>query len=141
MIPCCILSVLSIALTSLCTEYYQVFLAQGLGFGIGASGILTPGFVCAGQWFHQRRGLAVGIVAAGSSLGKIFSITKILRIIILVRRCRLSDLCVTHDRTIWIPWGYKVFCSISGAMHDIGLHICQVKSTKEEVERKRFQFH
>lgn len=59
------------ALLSLCRTYVEIFLAQGVGFGIGASGMFACAMVACGQWFTKYRALAMGIVTSGSSIGKV----------------------------------------------------------------------
>jgi predicted MFS family arabinose efflux permease len=56
-------------MTSICKEYWQLFLAQGLLLGIGIAFIVLPGFTTPAQHFAKSRGMALGIVVSGSSLG------------------------------------------------------------------------
>ena len=58
-------------MVSLCTEYYQLFLAQGLLLGIGMSFLAIPTVVTVPKYFKKNRGLANGISVSGSSLGGI----------------------------------------------------------------------
>jgi MFS family permease len=67
--PFAALGVICVGLLSQCTEYWQVLLCQGLGFGLACSGTTLPAVVCVTQWFSTRRGLAVGLASCGSSFG------------------------------------------------------------------------
>ncbi|KAL8734405.1 MAG: hypothetical protein Q9181_003226 [Wetmoreana brouardii] len=63
--------VLSIMFTSLSSELYQFILAQGFMFGVGDAMLFYPTISAISHWFDHRRGLALGIVVAGSSIGGI----------------------------------------------------------------------
>ena len=54
---------------SLCTEYYQFFLAQGLVAGLSMSFLFTPALATVSRYFVKHRGLALGITVSGSSIG------------------------------------------------------------------------
>ena len=61
--------VFGLMMTSLSTEYYQFFLAQGVCSSLGASAVFYSGMSSIGTWFFKRRATAFGIMASGSSLG------------------------------------------------------------------------
>lgn len=63
--------VFGLMMTSLCTEYYQFVLAQGICSPIGLNCIFQAGTTTIPTWFLKKRGLAFGIMAAGSGLGGI----------------------------------------------------------------------
>ncbi|KAJ7273069.1 major facilitator superfamily domain-containing protein [Mycena rebaudengoi] len=67
------LSMLSFFLLSLAKphQYYQVFLSQGVGMGIGLMLVFGPSMTMVSEHFNTRRGLAMGIVAAASPVGAI----------------------------------------------------------------------
>ncbi|KAF9461812.1 MFS general substrate transporter [Collybia nuda] len=52
-----------------CTEYWQFLLCQGFAAGLACGGIFGPTTAVISHWFRRRRGLAMGIVAVGSSIG------------------------------------------------------------------------
>lgn len=56
-------------MTSICTEYYQFILAQGVLGGLALGMCMMPGMAATGQYFHRRRAAAMGCTVAGSSLG------------------------------------------------------------------------
>jgi len=56
-------------MTSLCTSLWQAVLAQGFCIGIGGGLLFVPSVAILPTYFRARLGLAVGLAAAGSSLG------------------------------------------------------------------------
>lgn len=56
-------------MTSLCTEYYQFILAQGVLGGISIGMCISPALAATGQYFQKKRAAAMGIAIAGSSVG------------------------------------------------------------------------
>lgn len=56
-------------MTSLCTEYYQFFLAQAILLGVSMSFTTWPPVAVVSRHMPHRRGLALGLVISGSSLG------------------------------------------------------------------------
>ncbi|GIJ91968.1 hypothetical protein Asppvi_010943 [Aspergillus pseudoviridinutans] len=56
---------------SICKAYWQVVLAQGFCIGIGGGLLFVPAIALLPTYFRRRLGLAVGLAAAGSSMGGI----------------------------------------------------------------------
>ncbi|KAF6227087.1 hypothetical protein HO133_008528 [Letharia lupina] len=63
------LHVFGLMMTSISSKYYQLLLSQAICSPIGASMVFYPAFTCASTWFFEKRGAALGLVVAGSSLG------------------------------------------------------------------------
>ncbi|KAI4728739.1 MFS general substrate transporter [Aureobasidium sp. EXF-10728] len=57
---------------SLATTYWQVILAQGICVGLGAGCLFVPSVAILSTYFSTRIATAMGIAAAGSSLGGVF---------------------------------------------------------------------
>jgi MFS family permease len=62
---------LSVFLLSLCSEYYQILLAQGILAGLGNGLLYIPGLALVGRAFKKRRALAMGITTCGAPAGGI----------------------------------------------------------------------
>ncbi|KAL1303354.1 hypothetical protein AAFC00_006751 [Neodothiora populina] len=54
---------------SLCGEYYQVLLAQAICIGLGCGCLFVPSVAILSTYFSTRIAFAMGLAAAGSSLG------------------------------------------------------------------------
>ncbi|KAJ7848394.1 hypothetical protein B0H13DRAFT_1906744 [Mycena leptocephala] len=52
-------------------NFYQNFLAQGVGMGIGMGILFLPCISIPAHYFKRRRGLAMGIILSGSSVGAV----------------------------------------------------------------------
>ncbi|GAA6048322.1 hypothetical protein JCM3770_000948 [Rhodotorula araucariae] len=53
------------------SQYYQIFLGQGVACGLAAGCAFTPAASSVSHWFKRRRATALGILATGSSVGGI----------------------------------------------------------------------
>ena len=61
--------VFSIFMTSICKQYWQFLLAQGILGGVSMGMVMSPSVAATPQYFNKNRGKAMGIAIAGSSLG------------------------------------------------------------------------
>ncbi|KAJ0104053.1 Riboflavin transporter MCH5 [Diaporthe amygdali] len=59
----------AVFMTSLCTEYFQFFLSQALLLGLSMSFVTWPPVAVVSRHLPHHRGLALGLVISGSSLG------------------------------------------------------------------------
>ncbi|KAG6826958.1 hypothetical protein H0H92_013771 [Tricholoma furcatifolium] len=64
-----IIYVFSIMMTSVSTKLYQYLLAQGALFGLGVGLLFYPSLASVSTYFTKYRATALGIAAAGSSIG------------------------------------------------------------------------
>ena len=64
-----ILQLVGIFTTSLSTEYWQLFLTQGICTGIGNGLLFTPALACISTYFSKKRALALAIAASGNATG------------------------------------------------------------------------
>ncbi|KAK3828282.1 MAG: major facilitator superfamily domain-containing protein [Benniella sp.] len=59
----------SLIATSFSTRVWQLYIFQGILYGLGASLAFFPSLSLPSQWFKRRRGLATGIAVAGGGFG------------------------------------------------------------------------
>ena len=64
-----ILVVFGMMMTSICHEYWEVMLAQGIVVGLGSGCLFVPSVAILPTYFSTKKALAQGIAASGSSLG------------------------------------------------------------------------
>ena len=64
------LVVFGMMMTSICKDYWQVMLAQGLCVGFGSGCLFIPSVAIVSTYFTTKKSFATGIAASGSSLGK-----------------------------------------------------------------------
>ncbi|TVY75623.1 Aspyridones efflux protein apdF [Lachnellula suecica] len=67
--PAAILFIFSMMMTSLCKEYWQFMLAQGVLMGVCIGLLLFPAMAAVMQFFDKKRAAALGLVVSGSSIG------------------------------------------------------------------------
>ncbi|KAI4700865.1 hypothetical protein J4E81_003829 [Alternaria sp. BMP 2799] len=60
---------LSLGLSSLCTTVPQLIVTQGIFYGVGGAIVYCPCIILLDEWFVRRKGLAFGIMWAGTALG------------------------------------------------------------------------
>ena len=65
------LVVFGIMMLSLSTQYWQVFLSQGICMGLGAGLLYIPSLALVGIWFDKKRAIALGIVMSGIAVGRL----------------------------------------------------------------------
>jgi MFS family permease len=76
-----LLELFCIFMTSLSTKYWQLFLAQGVGQGLGCGLMFCPTIALLPTYFSSRRSIAIGIVACGSATGGLIFPAVVMRLL------------------------------------------------------------
>ncbi|KAJ4062767.1 hypothetical protein NW753_004235 [Fusarium oxysporum] len=63
------LQLIGIFMMSLSTSYWHLMITQGVVTGIGGGIIFAPSLALVATYFEKRRGIAIGLVTTGNSLG------------------------------------------------------------------------
>ncbi|CRG86526.1 Monocarboxylate transporter 13 [Talaromyces islandicus] len=113
--------VFGMMMTSLCTEYYQFFLAQGLCVGLGAGAVFLPSVALVATYFSTKRALATGITAAGGSVGSV-----IYTIVFRQLQPRLG-----------FPWATRIIGFIALGTLLISLAIMRSRSPRDAAKKAR----
>ncbi|KAB5585659.1 major facilitator superfamily domain-containing protein [Coniochaeta sp. 2T2.1] len=67
--PMSLLLVAAMMITSLCREYYQFLLCQGILLGLSCGLIFAPALSVVGHYFSRRRAMAMAYASTGSPIG------------------------------------------------------------------------
>ena len=73
--------VFGLMMLSICKTYWQALLTQGLVVGTGAGCLFVPCVAVLPTYFNTKLGLAVGLAAAGSSMGGVIYPTVLYQLI------------------------------------------------------------
>ncbi|CVK85619.1 related to monocarboxylate transporter [Fusarium mangiferae] len=76
--------VFGLMMTSISTEYYQVFLSQAICSALGASAVMYGTVGALATWWKTRRATAYGIAISGSSIGGVIFPIMVSRLLPLV---------------------------------------------------------
>jgi len=139
--------VTSTFLVAECKTYWQLVLCQGILSGISCGVIFGPMMGVVAHWFKKKRGLALGIIAVGSSIGgTIFPIAArnltrvvgfkwMMRTLGFIQLAALGITCLTVARRlppskipakmidfkIFKQWAYTAYC-FAGLITFFGLY-------------------
>ena len=64
-----VLSVFGLFMTSICQDYWQFLICQGVITGAGFGCLFLPGVTIVSQFFSTKKAFATGIASLGSSIG------------------------------------------------------------------------
>ncbi|KAI1376885.1 MFS general substrate transporter [Hypoxylon crocopeplum] len=64
-----VLQLLAVFLASISSQYWQLFLAQGVCGGLGAGILYCPIIACVATYFSKKRALAIALVTSGGATG------------------------------------------------------------------------
>ncbi|KAG2212545.1 hypothetical protein INT46_010026 [Mucor plumbeus] len=112
---------LALMLASISHEIWQLYLTQGVMFGIGASFVWFPCISAPQEWFSSRRGTAIGITMCGSGIGGLI----------------LSNICQAAMLTLGYRWALRIAGFI--CFFFLVLATIFVKQSPSQLEKQRIQ--